>query len=317
MPAAQLNAVYSKPNMRRRYEVWFVRCGLADGSGAWWFRYLLVNNWKPAQDQPPRRLYQVWATWFPKNAAPQSFIVDIPAEQVNLGAPGHVPFHFRAAESGIEEGRCWGHLRPEGHNICWNLRIHSHFGGRLSDKGWIGFSRSPHSDAAFSGEIVFDGQKFSGEPLGCGVQGHNCGYRHRSYWRWMHAYFLLPGGASTLEALVYDMPLGLVFRKAVWWHGGKVHAVRNLKELEIVRTTDQLRWKFSGQLSHGPAIEVLLEGAAPGIHVLPYMKTDWSGTFPVSNASLASAAVKLGTGESFVTESGAAVEMGGAVRSNQ
>jgi len=30
--------------MRRRYEVWFVRCGMADSSGAWWFRYLLVNN---------------------------------------------------------------------------------------------------------------------------------------------------------------------------------------------------------------------------------------------------------------------------------
>ena len=317
MNSAQLNAVYSNAKMRRRYEVWFVRCGLADGNGAWWFRYLLVNNYRPKPNLPPRRLYQVWATWFPKNSAPESFIVDIPAEQVNLSAPGHLPFHFRAAESGIEEGRCWGSLRPEGHHLLWNLRIHSHFGVKLSDKGWIGFSRSPHSDAAFSGEIIFDGQKFSGEPLGFGVQGHNCGYRHRSYWRWMHAYFPQPGGASTLEALVYDMPLGLVFRNAVWWHGGDTHAMRKIKELEIVRTTDQLRWKFSGQLLDGSALEALLEGATPGIHVLPYTRTNWSGTFPVSNASLAHAKVKLGSGKTLETQSGAALEMGGMMHGEQ
>jgi len=312
LPSAQLNAVYSKPQMRRRYEVWFVRCGLADDNGAWWFRYLLVNHWKPAQDQPPRRFYQVWVTRFPKSAAPQSFIADIPADQVNLSEPGHVPFHFRAAESGIEEGRCWGNLRHEGHHISWNLRIHSHFGVKLSDKGWIGFSRSPHSDAAFSGEILFDGKKFSGEPLGYGVQGHNCGYRHRSYWRWMHAYLPQRGGASTLEALVYDMPLGLVFRNAIWWHGGKAQAVRKLKELEIVRTADQLRWKFSANLEDRSAIEALVEGTTPGIHVLPYMKTNWSGTFPVSNASLARAVVKLGSSETLETQTGAVLEMGGS-----
>jgi len=38
-----LNAVYTKPSMQRRYEAWFLRLGLADGSAAWWFRYLLMN----------------------------------------------------------------------------------------------------------------------------------------------------------------------------------------------------------------------------------------------------------------------------------
>jgi len=298
--------------MRRRYEVWFVRCGLADDGGAWWFRYLLVNKYRFKPDALSRRLFQVWVTWFPKNSVPQSFIVDIPADQVSLSPPGNVPFHFRAAENGIEESRCWGNLRAGGHHIRWNLRIHSHFGMKLSDKGWIGFSRSPHSDAVFSGEIEFDGQKFSGEPLGYGVQGHNCGYRHRSYWRWMHACFPQSGGASTLEALVYDMPLGLVFRNVVWWHGGKAHSVGKIKELEIVRTADQLRWKLSGNLKDGSSIEALIEGSAPGIHVLPYTKTDWSGTFPVSNASLARALVKLGSGETLETQTGAVLEMGGA-----
>ena len=38
-----LNELYSSLSVRRRYEVWFIRLGLADGSGAWWFRYLLMN----------------------------------------------------------------------------------------------------------------------------------------------------------------------------------------------------------------------------------------------------------------------------------
>jgi hypothetical protein len=38
-----LNEVYSSLSTRRRYEVWFLRLGLADNSSAWWFRYLLLN----------------------------------------------------------------------------------------------------------------------------------------------------------------------------------------------------------------------------------------------------------------------------------
>jgi hypothetical protein len=214
-------------------------------------------------------------------------------------------------ESGIEEGRCWGNLRPGGHQISWNLRIHSHFGATLSDKGWIGFSRSPHSDAAFSGEIVFDGKHVSGESLGFGVQGHNCGYRHRSYWRWMHAYFPQSDGGSTLEALVYDLPLGLVFRNAILWHRGMPIRVRKIRELKIARSSAQLRWSFSGQVDDGSPIEAHIEGATPGVHELPYTRTDGSGTFPVSNASLARARIKLGQGEILETETGAVLEMGG------
>ncbi len=312
MDHAILNAAYSTPKMHRRYEVWFVRCGLADGSGAWWFRYLLVNNVKRKIELPARRQFQVWATWFPRDAVPQSFIVDLPLEQLALSEPGQVPFHCRGAENGIEEGRCWGNLRSEGHEISWNLRIHSHFGAKLSDKGWIGFSRSPHSDAAFTGEILFNEKKFFGEPLGFGVQGHNCGYRHRSYWRWMHAYFPQPGGSSTLEALVYDLPFGMVFRNAILWHRGKATTLKAIKELEIIRSKEQLRWKFAGKSPDGSPIEALIEGAAPGVHELPYTKTDSSGTFLVSNASLARAILKLGPSETLQTETGAVLEMGGA-----
>ena len=298
--------------MRRRYEVWFVRCGLTDGSGAWWFRYLLVNNIKIPPETSARRHFQVWATWFPSGAAPWTFIVEMPHGQLDVSPRGKIPFHCRAAENGVEEGRCMGNLRSDGHHISWNLRIHSLFGTKLSDKGWIGFSRSPHSDAIFSGEIIFDGKKVTGEPLGFGVQGHNCGYRHRSYWRWIHAYFPQPDGGSTLEALIYDLPLGMVFRNAVLWHRGKASAVRAIKELEIVRSGEKLRWKFAGKLPDGSPIEAIIEGTAPGVHELPYTRTDGSGTFPVSNASLARAVVRLGQSEALETETGAVLEMGGA-----
>ena len=80
--------------------------------------------------------------------------------------------------------------------------------------GWIGFSRTPHADALFSGEIAFDDRSLRGEPLGYGMQGHNCGYRHRDTWTWTHLHFpRVNSSASTFEALIYNMPLGVLFRK--------------------------------------------------------------------------------------------------------
>ncbi len=310
----KLNAVYSSRKMKRRYEVWFLRCGLADGSGAWWFRYLVMNlgrgKWGAASTTQPA---QVWATWFPRDGEPRSFIQGFPIQALELSEPRALPFYCRISANGIEEGVCWGNLRLEGHEISWKLRWTSDFGVTLSDKGWIGFSRSPHSDAAFAGEITFDGTKVAGEPLGFGVQGHNCGYRHRTFWRWMHAYFpRADGTASTVEALVYDMPLGMTFRKAVVWHAGKATVLRKMTEHEHVHEKGRLQWSFAGLLD-GTPVTLTVEGAAPRIHRLPYMKTDESGTFPVTNASGASAILKVGD-EREETARGAVVEFGGGTK---
>jgi len=311
MPNPQLNAVYSSRSMKRRYEVWFLRCGLADGSGAWWFRYLLTNLGRHGCSAENTRLpVQVWATWFPRNGPPRTFIQGFPLEQLDLTARFQLPFHCRVAENGINEDSCWGNLLVDGHSLSWNLRNRSNFGASLSDKGWIGFSKSPHSDAVFSGQIIFDGHRFSGHPLGFGVQGHNCGYRHRTFWRWMHAYFPQPdGSASTLEALIYDMPFGLFFRKAILWHKGIAVTLKNLREEEIVREPGRLQWHFTASRAD-LSIDATVEASAPGIHQLPYVKTDCSGTFPVSNASLARATVRVDN-ETLVTPLGAVLEMGG------
>ena len=315
MGEKQLNAVYTSPRMKRRYEVWFVRCGLTDGSGAWWFRYLVMNLGHSGVRGSGNMPAQVWATWFPRNGEPRSFIQGFQAEKLSLSRRKILPFHCRIAENGIEEGRCWGNLRVDDHHISWNLRLNSHFGFVLSNKGWIGFSKSPHSDATFAGEIHFDGKTFSGEPLGFGVQGHNCGYRHRTYWRWMHAYFPgAEGRASTLEALVYDLPLGMTFRKVVLWHAGKPLVLRKMNEREIISENSRLKWVISGTVPDGKHVEATIEGNAPGIHRLPYARTDGSGTFPVANASMARARVKIestGKAEILETDGGAVLEMGG------
>ncbi len=316
MGEKQLNAVYTSAAMKRRYEVWFLRCGLADGSGAWWFRYLVMNPGRVDRKVSPSAMpAQVWATWFPRDGEPRSLIQEFSLDKLSLSPRKRLPFHCRIAESGIEEGHCWGNLRVDGHVLSWNLRVHSHFGFVLSNKGWIGFSKSPHSDATFSGEIQFDGRVHSGEPFGFGVQGHNCGYRHRTYWRWGHAHF--PGAenqASTLEALVYDLPLGMTFRKAVLWHDGKPFVLRKMNEREILCEGGHLKWAISGSAEGGVHVEATLEGNAPGIHRLPYAKTDGSGTFPVANASLARATLKVertGKVEILETDGGAVLEMGG------
>ena len=312
---ATLNEAFSNLSVRRRYEVWFLRMGLADGSGAWWFRYLLMNPGRGgctgnSQGMP----IQVWVTWFPAGRTPQSFIQGFPLLGLDISGRGVNPFHFQVEENGIDEASCRGRLEVDGHAISWSLRYRSTFRVTLSAKGWIGFSRTPHSDAVFSGEITLDGRRFGGEPLGFGVQGHNCGYRHRNFWTWTHAYFNRPGErATTLEALVYEMPFGLVFRKAVLWHEGQAHVFRNLKDAEGSR--ESLQWKFQCGARDGMRLEVAIDGRGASVHRLPYLKTDCSGTFEVMNNSLASASMLIekpgGSAERLQTATGAVLEMVG------
>ena len=309
---SKLNAVYSSLDMKRRYEVWFLRCGLADGSGAWWFRYLIVNPGIPRVGLASAEMpVQAWATWFPAGGQPRTFIQGFPIKSLHWSPRKEIPFHCRIAGNGIEQDFCWGNLAVDGHSISWKLAMHSNFGTVLSDKGWIGFSRSPHSDATFRGEIQFDGKTFHGEPLGFGVQGHNCGYRHRSYWRWMHAYFPHASGANTIEALEYDLPLGLKFRNVILQHEGKLARFAKLAEREVICQENLLRWTFAAVGKRGATIELTVEGLSPELHRLPYFKTDGSGTFQVSNASLANAVLKLPDGQCLESKGGAVLEFGG------
>jgi hypothetical protein len=310
-----LNEVYSSFSARRRYEVWFVRLGLADDLGAWWFRYLLMNPGRGGCPEGSRGMpVQVWASWFPREGKPESFIQGFPLQSLELSAPGQSPFHFRIGNNAIDENSCLGVLEVEGRTISWDLHYRSTFRVTLSDKGWIGFSRTPHSDALFSGQIALDGRSFSGDCLGFGVQGHNCGYRHRNLWSWAHAYFPQPGGsASTLEALVYEMPFALVFRKAVFWHKGEELVFRNLREVKRDRVNSL--WDFRGSTGDGFELEAAFDGRGPSTHRLPYTKTDCTGSFEVSNNSLARATLCLRRQnkpvERFETTRGAVLEMTG------
>jgi len=310
-----LNKRYTSLSASRRYEVWFVRLGLADLSGAWWFRYLLLNPGRNGcRGNPQGMPVQVWATWFPQGGTPQSFIQGYPLESLKLSGRGEDAFCFRVADNEIREDSCQGKLEVEGHKISWGLRYRSSFAVTLSNKGWIGFSRTPHSDAVFSGQIMLDGRCFEGDRFGIGIQGHNCGYRHRGFWRWAHAYFV---GAEespvTIEALVYDMPLGLVFRKAVLWHEGKQQILRKLREAR--HDPDDFIWGFCCAGKDGLQVDAEFDGREPGAHRLPYLKTDCSGSFEVVNQSLASATLRLkrrdGRVEELHTTTGAVLEKGG------
>ena len=310
-----LNEVYSPLSTRRRYEVWFLRLGLADGLGAWWFRYLLMNPGRGGCPGNPRGMpVQVWATWFPRDGKPQSFIQGFPLNDLDLSSRGQNPFHFRLGSNEIDENSCRGALEVDGHKISWDLHYRSTFRVTLSNKSWIGFSRSPHSDALFSGQIALDRQGFAGDPIGFGVQGHNCGYRHRGFWTWAHAYFPRPDAPpSTLEALLYDMPFGLVFRKAVLWHEGKQHVFRNLRE--STKTPGEFAWNFRCSTKDGLQLEAVFDGTGPSTHRLPYLKTNCSGSFEVVNNSLAKASVRLEPPSALVeqleTTTGAVLEMVG------
>lgn len=323
-----LNQAYSRLDMKRRYESWFVRFGLANGAGAWWLRYVLSNLGRGGcAGLRGAAAAQVWATWFPAVGHPEIFIQEFPVDAVRLGEAGHrgigssgdlkpdpsALFCLKIGNNEIGENGCRGAIEARGTRVSWDLTYRSHFAVTISNKGWIGFSRTPHSDAAVTGEIRFGERRFQGSPLGLGVQGHNCGFRHRNFWTWTHACFPQPDGTiSTVEALVYEMPLGLRFRKAVLWHGGRAYIFRRMREHP--RNMAAVRWGFVAS-SRAGSIEVDVDGSGHSLHRLPYVKTDCSGMFEVSNNSRASARVRarLGKEESFelATEGGAVLEMTG------
>src|SRR5438270_10434941 len=151
--------------------------GLADGSGAWWFRYLLMNPGRGGCPESKQGLpVQIWATWFPAAGTPQSFIQGLPLTEFKISRKGQAPFFYQLHDNEIGEDFCRGALNVNGHSIEWNLQYRSTFRATLSSKGWIGFSRTPHSDAVFSGHITLDGRIFKADPLAFGVQGHTCGH---------------------------------------------------------------------------------------------------------------------------------------------
>src|SRR5712692_6366650 len=328
-----LNEVFTALSMRRRYEVWFLRVGLSDGSGAWWLRYLLMNPGRggcagDAQGQA----VQVWATWFPREGKPETWIQGFPLESLRskgkvlngavsndrvssnaasrsavtsetglgkescsnaglnnaglssagMSKRGASPFFLEIGENRIGENECRGSIDVAGRRIRWDLRYRSSFRAELSSKGWIGFSRTPHSNAVFSGEIALNDRTFRGEPLGYGMQGHNCGYRHRNFWTWTHIHFRgARGQGSTFEALAYEMPLGMMSRTAVLWHDGEKYTFRKFSE--SVRDSRQLSWKLECTDARGAHVEVRVSGRERFVHRLPYVKTDCSGRFEVAN----------------------------------
>lgn len=85
--------------MRRRYEVWFLRFGLADGSGALWFRYLLMNAGRGCPGNPRGQPAQIWATWFPRNAKPETLIQGFSRERLAHSKPAAIPFYFESADN--------------------------------------------------------------------------------------------------------------------------------------------------------------------------------------------------------------------------
>ncbi len=146
------------------------------------------------------------------------------------------------------------------------------------------------------------------------MQGHNCGYRHRHFWSWTHIHFpVARGPGSTFEALAYEMPFGMMFRRAVLWHDGEKYSLGRFSESE--RDSRQLNWKLECIGAQGAHVQVSVRGREGFVHRLPYVKTDCSGRFEVANDSLALARLVLHrpgkAAEELSTDSGAVLEMVG------
>src|SRR5437016_13601825 len=114
-----LNETYSRLSMRRRYEVWFLRLALADGSGAWWFRYLLMNPRRAGcVGNPAGAPVQVWATWFPLAGKPESLTQGFPLAEFGLSVRGRNPYHVKVGPERIAARTCRGGRNVAGLRVC-------------------------------------------------------------------------------------------------------------------------------------------------------------------------------------------------------
>jgi hypothetical protein len=115
-----------------------------------------------------------------------------------------------------------------------------------------------------------------------------------------------------VEALTYERPLGLVFRKAVLWHDGQQHIFQNLKE---TAEAESMLWDFRCATQNGTSLRATIDGRGQNVLHLPYTKTDCSGAFEVANNSLASASLLLEgvakPAEMLETKCGAVLEVVG------
>jgi hypothetical protein len=318
MPSRSLNAIFCTRAMKRRYEVWFLRFGLADGSGAWWIRYLLLNLGRSfgggCSGHPKGQPVQIWATWFPSAGTPESYVKGFSQEGLEMSERLASPFRVEFASNKIDENSCRATFEVDGHRFSWELSYGSTAAYSMSDKGWIGFSRTPHADAVFSGRITYDDRTWESERLGYGVQGHNCSYRHRRFWTWAHVAAVSAGSEniSSFEAMEHEIILGRRFRRARLWHEGKLYDFDQLKVIE--RATTPFRWTVHCSRGEDTTTLVsILDGTGSCAHRLPYLKTNCTGTFEVINNSFASAKLYLKCGEQPAIEllapGGAVLEM--------
>src|SRR5260370_6777742 len=102
---------------------------------------------------------QVWATWFPREGKPETWIQGFSLESLcsnNVGLDkasadaassngaglsnrGTSPFFLGIGENRIGENECSGRIEVGGQRIWWAFRIRSSFRAALSNKGWVGF----------------------------------------------------------------------------------------------------------------------------------------------------------------------------------
>lgn len=318
MVPRSLNAIFSTREMKRRFEVWFLHVALADGSGAWSIRYQILNLGRSygggCSGQSQGEPVQIWASWFPRGGAPEIYARGFSQDDLETSNRSASPFKLEFSGNGINDNACHAELELSGHRISWDLTYRSTVGYVIGDKGWMGFSRTAHADARFSGRISYDDRTWRGEMLGYGMQGHDCGYRHQRFWSRAYVAVVSAKGEniSTFEALENEFPFRRRLQHALLWHEGKLYDFEQLKLIE--RTTDPFRWTFHcSRREDNTTLVAILDGTGTGANRTPYLKTNCTGYFEVLNNSLASAKLYLKRGDNppieFLAPGGAVLEM--------
>jgi len=85
--------------------------------------------------------------------------------------------------------------------------------------------------------------------------------------------------------------------------------------VEVPHNRAEMQWEFQCRGRDGLQLDASVDGRGPSLHRVPYLKTNCSGSFEVTNNSLASAKVVVthedGSAETLQTSSGAVLEIVG------
>jgi hypothetical protein len=193
---------------RGHYEVWYATLSHLPSRTGFWIRYTLES---PTEDHG-EPYAQLWFARFDADDPTKTFAFNkrFPIAQLVHSDP----FGVRIGDAQLSPDGMRGALKGNGHEAEWDFRwtparsVHHHLPSASYRGSWADTQvLSPHLNAAATGHITVDGQRYQldGAPIG---QTHLWGRKHAYSWAWSHCNAFEGDRGAALETLTIRLRRG-------------------------------------------------------------------------------------------------------------